>query len=1107
MDKRVLLIFAFLALLGLAQCDDTYKQQASEIDEFKHRDLKCMPGRTVIKIEQPSNKTYYSEEEYEEMRRSHMSTGVKDETCQICVCSVEGKDEYCSQRPAKNINECLRLALIREDMAKGLPYAHDRTLAYRIRRVGDKADEEKCVPFVSQYSDCSDENMCGGCTRCSCTAEGKWSCEEVFDCNDLDDNDDKTNTITDTINVLFSEVKERQRKMKEKRKLHQFAPPPPKSEFDSLIVPDEFPYEETFEKFMDRNERYKRSIDTVSVKSLENETVKFHNTVDEINEDTLKNSNKTGTIEARKVNGKALSTRRKNVGYDKTELSSLHIEYNQPQDYEHHIAENKIDSPPHSNDKSNLSNKEQILKIMGNYSQATKDQNLSKIVVNELKKGKEIIGDKNAIPMSNITFTPENDTLTAMAFIAGNLLNKLWNMDKDSSESFESDSLKHQKINDLLELFKEPLNARQELFLKNALEKLSHSLNKNKNVRNITICETLETDDLENNSSNNIFDVYKKCNKSTTSKSTENNFNKPKKTDLKTTDHSDVAEKLTDVLNLIKKFENTQRKLNSLREKVDSASKQSSDENLSDNNNNKFNLFGKVLEKVTKLLLPYRHSKRMINKINKLNQLKDQQQLKGQLFRSLSISAKDKIILDFLNHIKNNPNCLLSKLAANPEVFEENLVGIKGNVIESITKLLSGKSLVDIEKLIIPQKTISTSTTIQPTSTKSLQQLRKSKELEPVKLASAKERLKTHLQSIIYDLAELQNERGNHGTEINITDILPCISHLIGDNNKNKESLEMSPNKKDDGLPIDNIEKLIDALQIELRSNSFTRRSDLGERPTSARVWERILKNMDFKRNKTRRFQIDKFKSYSDLKRTIENIEKRSGTYKNYALLSVIPAYKKRMLLKTLQADVTRHSNVLTEIQSSFSSLEQISSENLKDIVEFIDNTATNINLSNNVLINLNKTNNKMAKPLPQLLELKSERTPHIQNNYIKQQTNRNLKLTREQIMNQLMLNRIQLYLKMKEEDGLNENDINYNIGKRALVALRNGNSRLAKELYQILVESKLVRNVPQTRRMGRRKLKNENTKGAILNALKEPLLKIGGKGFQVDSEDIIFTK
>ncbi|XP_045484269.1 uncharacterized protein LOC123689195 [Pieris rapae] len=765
---------------------------------------------------------------------------------------------------------------------------------------------------------------------------------------------------------------------------------------------------------------------------------------------------------------KESSTRRKNVGYDKTELSSLHIEYNQPQDYEHHIAENKIDSPPHSNVKSSLSNKDQIRNVMGNYSQATKDQNLSKIVVNELKKGKEIIGDKNVIPMSNITFTPENDTLTAMAFIAGNLLNKLWNMDKVSSESFESDSLKHQKINDLLELFKEPLNARQEMFLKNALEKLSHSLNKNKNMRNITICETLETEDLENKSSNTIFDVNNKCNKSKTSKSTENNFNKPKNTDSKTIDHSDVAEKLTDVLNLINKFDNTHRELNSLREKVDSASKQSSDENLSDNNNNKFNLFGKVLEKVTKLLLPYRHSKRMINKINKLHQLKDAQQLKGNVFGSLSISAKDTIILDYLNHIKNNPNCLLRKLAANPEIFDEDLIGIKGNVIESITKLLNGKSLIDIQKLIVPQKTtLGTSTTTQPTTTKGFQQLRKSKELEPVKLTSAKERLKTHLQSIIYDLVELQNERGNHGTEINITDILPCISHLIGNNNKNKESLEMSPTKKNNGLPIDNIEKLIDALQVEFRSTSFTRRSDVGERSTSARVWERILKNIDFNRNKSRRFQLDKSKSYSDLKKSIENIEKLSGTYKNYALLSVIPAYKKRMLLKTLQADVTRHSNVLAEIQSSFSSLKQISPENLKDVVEFIDNTATNIKLSNNVLRNINKTNYKMQKPFPKLLELKSERTPLIQN-YIKQQNNRNIKLTREQIMNQLMLNRIQLYLKMKEEDGLKENDLNYNIGKRALEALRNGNSRLAKELYQILVESKLVRNIPQARRMGK---------------------------------------
>lgn len=68
-------------------------------------------------------------------RRSHMNfQAQKDESCKVCVCSVEGKDEYCSRRPAMNVNECLRMADIMENYQQHVPYNMENVLAYRIRR-------------------------------------------------------------------------------------------------------------------------------------------------------------------------------------------------------------------------------------------------------------------------------------------------------------------------------------------------------------------------------------------------------------------------------------------------------------------------------------------------------------------------------------------------------------------------------------------------------------------------------------------------------------------------------------------------------------------------------------------------------------------------------------------------------------------------------------------------------------------------------------------------------------------------------------------------------------------------------------------------------------
>ncbi|XP_068625239.1 uncharacterized protein [Battus philenor] len=253
----------------------------------------------------------------------------KDETCKICVCSVEGKDEYCSRRPARNVNECIRMGSITEKFKKNLPFEHERSLSFRIRRdylwhkdeipysssdycyrgvsyytnnekanettlakqmrvisqleyasrdvcyfcvcptsgsppgcirrnpwfceyyriirrpnyardryrylfkedrpayfrqlsfrirrtmddglqellehVGDSIEKTECVPFMSEYTDCTEANVCSGCSRCTCTADGTWSCKIVHDCpSNGDDELFDEDTITNAYEVLFN---------------------------------------------------------------------------------------------------------------------------------------------------------------------------------------------------------------------------------------------------------------------------------------------------------------------------------------------------------------------------------------------------------------------------------------------------------------------------------------------------------------------------------------------------------------------------------------------------------------------------------------------------------------------------------------------------------------------------------------------------------------------------------------------------------------------------------------------------------------------------------------------------------------------------------------
>ncbi|KAM3956618.1 uncharacterized protein ACR2FA_009393 [Aphomia sociella] len=208
--KLVILIFVVITF-AFVNAEFYFNHILPTSEHLTELDLKCIPGRTTIRIQDKVELNVDGSDEYDdaESRRSHMNTETTDEFCKICVCSLEGKDEYCSKRPAMNVNECIHIAMITEDFKKNIPFDYTRNLAYRIRRVG--SDSATCIPYVSEYTDCTEENRCSGCQKCTCTEDSKWTCQAVTDCegtyeNVIIDN----NSFEDALTKMKQELKIKQ---------------------------------------------------------------------------------------------------------------------------------------------------------------------------------------------------------------------------------------------------------------------------------------------------------------------------------------------------------------------------------------------------------------------------------------------------------------------------------------------------------------------------------------------------------------------------------------------------------------------------------------------------------------------------------------------------------------------------------------------------------------------------------------------------------------------------------------------------------------------------------------------------------------------------------
>lgn len=792
--------------------------------------------------------------------------------------------------------------------------------------------------------------------------------------------------------------------------------------------------------------------------------------------DTLKTSNKTGTVEAHKIPvNKLPKISRRTVLSDninRSDLSSLHIEYNQPQDYDHHIAENKIDAASHG---SNKLDDHELKKLIGNFSQSTKDKELSKLVVNELKPGNEVIGDKNLTPTSNITFTSENDTLTAMAFIAGNLLSKLWDMEKDAGEdSIETEVLKHEKINDLLELFKEPLSIRQEIFLKNALEKLSESLNKNKSA-NFSICEIMAISDLSRGD-DEISDKVKmravKYNKTKCEEEKQKNRMNEAENQYNIT--IGVVSKLNNVLGLIKKFESVHKNLKNV--KYESSLGPLNATGLTDvEKNPSFELFGTLLDKITKLLIPNKRKTKRVTKNLKNSLLFANKSDVNNIFENkfnvnfgkINITTKDKLVLDYLNHIENNPNCLFRN---NMQGTNDKLdLNIEGSILYNLSEFFKIKSFIDLMKLTQPNSAVekkTQSTTEMPIKTSSYTSILRNSVVKDVRQSiSTEDKLKSHLRVIIDDLEQLQKEHGTTDKNMNIMEALPCIYKILNADEVLNEQVSQKLNVTRDTVIV-KLKSLIDLLKLEFEPNLPTRRNNViyQDIPTSAKVWERMIKNIHSIQNTTRRSfdKLAKPKTYDELKGAMDKVEQMGNTYKNFAVFSAVPPQKRLMLLKALEAETKQQLSVLTSIQSAANTIEKLPLEKRNDINDFIYNVGKNVRLSAKVLENVNKLkqNRNKKSDVEVLFTKTNKRTTKLSKTFNPSSNflnnNNNIKLSRDQILNQLMMNRVLRYLTSKETSGADlSDDINYNIGKRILFLIQAGNLNVAKELFRIFLVNK----------------------------------------------------
>ncbi|XP_060807407.1 uncharacterized protein LOC106140597 [Amyelois transitella] len=1127
-----IVIFLVTIAFTIVNADFYFNPVLPKKEDLNNLNLKCIRGRTTIKVrERIQSVNDDTSEEDDGYRRSHMNFGATDsETCEICVCSVDGKDEYCSKRPAMNVNECIRMAKINDDHNRNVPFDVDSVLSSRVRRRGGV---QQCVPFVSQYTTCTDENSCSGCKECRCDESGQWACQDVTRCLGMDSRDLNENSVDLAWQTIEDGFKKKTRD--DAARFGSPHVPRPGSNYDDELIgdidkekyvdsdvdPSSVPNVKVFMNsqldFMKDGlvDRFKRSLLNKN-KTKDAHPIKFYHAVDELNEDTLQHSNNSGTIAAKKAIPLPASRRSGRVDVSNSS-NPLHIEYKLPLN-DYHITDNKIDSI-HNNEKKDIVN-DKNHDFMGNRTTEVKDKELSKLIVNELKKGTEVVGDKNSPLISNITFTRENDTLTAMAFIAGNLLNKLWNLEKDNQgDSMESQVLKHEKISDLVDLFKAPLTIRQETFLKDALEHLAGVMSKGDDDKNnIPLCDQVARIK-ENLGISANCTQRKNLNKEELNpekvKTKGDHIEKVRRAEVTNDATLAAVKKLDNVMTLIQKYEEVQKNINnfktpSTKEDVKNTSSKNGPnaaDFLSGSENQSLNVFGNVLEKVTKLLVPEQKQKNIVKSIRNKNILRKDEDLKTKLKRIYDIdlenstfTSKDKVVLDYLVNLRNT-NCELVH-----NVYDTQMPG--GDIIQNLSEFLKVKSFVDLLKLLEPEKT---TTTTESSSNKNILRSNQIEITEPPvlsttqtkettavpptttdsqlsvsdNLAQTKEKLKLHLKAIVGDLLELQKASGISVKDSNIklAEALPCLYNILNSNKLAEDKTKLRINK---------IKTVFDAIKEELKFNPETRRAFkvFEPRPKSAAVWERVIKNTQQLNSRTRKFiEYQEPKSFDELESLMRSLDNNNNAYKNTAISKGVSPEKRLDLVKTIDVDARLYMAVIENIKLYLDEPKTLSLSKSSKINNFLKKVSLNLKLDEDVLNSLYKHKQNEIQ-LPRTYNYKYELAKK-RSEAIKTPANikpKSAKVSRDEIINQLIKNRVQFYLKIKELEGFNkEDDVNVRLARKILNYLETKNYSLARELFKVFVATKQI-NKTDSNPFPSLSTVQPSPRGMLI-ALKEPLI------------------
>lgn len=737
---------------------------------------------------------------------------------------------------------------------------------------------------------------------------------------------------------------------------------------------------------------------------------------------------------------------------------------------------NNSESRQYDTEKANgPSVKDLLHKIDNNLTsnQFYRDKILSKIVVKELKNGSEVIGDVNGPIISNITFKPENDTLSAMAYIAGNLLKKLWYMENENSEeSIETENIKHQRIADLIDLFKEPLTIQQEMFLKSALERLSdviseHKKMENFNIENLSLCDAITEANM--NLENKIKD--------------KRNCSEPRKESLS----QNSNRKMIYVLELINKLNNVQNNLESVNFKEYKKNKSNSSEIYKNDANKSGNSFNKILEKVINLLLPnknYNHRKihKKLKQYINANNEKIYPKL-NNIFNinkdTLSMSIKDRMLMDFLNLIEEKPDCLLSKIL-HRKAFEVPASNIQGNILLNLSEFYKIKSYADLIKIL--NSANNTINNVTDNKRRNDDTNNKVNETESITLNSkidqnntknVKEKLKEHLKALINDLEYLRSNQDSTSKEdYDVSEIMPCLYNLL------RSDQEFVDNKNEKLTPIERVRKTFSDIKLETKYLHHSRRigdnEDDSNNIKAIQIWNRIINNLDreSKRNNSRRqFNLSN-KNFKNARQILQIIQKFNDT-NEYNLVNNIEPTEKNMLLKTMLLDLKRYIDILSNIQELLTK-HTIEKAQKRLVKEFLDKIKNNILKIMKVLKTLKVMNNlQQQNKFEQIDRLQfnniygqipTNYLENLQKDYIKTSFNNIMEQNNQQntnILSELMKQRVHLLLNNMERNGDSlTNNLKYNIGKRILWNLETGNNALAKELYKIMISENTNQNL-----------------------------------------------